>query len=131
MSHFVTHPGTPQKYVTFCSRPSTKNPDKSLLYEFPLNCSRGCLSGGCVFVRGVLSGGLLSRFCPECFLSVPPSVRIYLLQQKVKHHLKFHVSLCMIKIFISMTSLALELSQVVTPPRTPSPSSVTCFMDGP
>src|SRR6218665_2139937 len=26
------------------------------------------------------------------FLSVPPSVTIHLLQQKVKHHFKFHVS---------------------------------------
>src|SRR6218665_1072699 len=32
------------------SRPSTENPDKSPLYKFPLNCSRGFLSGG--FVRG-------------------------------------------------------------------------------
>ena len=29
------------------------------------------------------------RFCPGWFLSVPPSVTIHLLQQKVKHHLKF------------------------------------------
>src|SRR6218665_3795469 len=42
---------------------------------------------------GVLSEGLLSgRFGPGWFLSVPPSVRIHLLQQKVKHHFKFHVS---------------------------------------
>ena len=46
-----------------------------------------------VFVRGVLSGGLLSgRFCPRWFLSIPPFVRIHLLQQKVKHHFKFNVS---------------------------------------
>src|SRR6218665_2557461 len=37
---------------------------------------------------GVWSG----RFCPGWLLSVPPSVRIHLLQQKVKHHFKFHVS---------------------------------------
>src|SRR6218665_3813764 len=40
----------------------------------------------------------------------------------------------MIKICISMTSHALDplpLSQSVTPSRTPSPSSVTYFMDGP
>src|SRR6218665_1402402 len=30
--------------------------------------------------------------CPGSFLSIPPSVRIHLLQQKVKHHFKFHVS---------------------------------------
>src|SRR6218665_2425051 len=42
---------------------------------------------------GVLSEGLLSgRFCPGWFLSVPPSVIIHMLQQKVKHHFKFHVS---------------------------------------
>src|SRR6218665_146430 len=64
--------GTP----TF-SRPSTKIPDKSPLYKFYLNCSMRFLSGG---------------FCPSWFLSVPPSVTIHLLQQKVKHHFKFHVS---------------------------------------
>src|SRR6218665_913030 len=41
----------------------------------------------------IVHGGLLSgRFCPGRFLSVPPSVRTHLLQQKVKHHFKFHVS---------------------------------------
>src|SRR6218665_2160445 len=71
----------PRKYVTYdppiFSRPSTKIPDKSPLYKFYLNCSRRFLSGG---------------FCPGWFLSVPPPVTIYLLQQKVKHHFKFHVS---------------------------------------
>ena len=39
-----------------------------------------------LFVRGFLSRGLLSgRRCPRWFLSVPPSVRIHMLQQKVKH----------------------------------------------
>src|SRR6218665_2664614 len=83
LSHFVTHPGTPQKYVTHLgpspifSRPSTKIPDKSPLYKFYLNCSRRFLSGG---------------FCPGWVLSVPTSVTIHLLQQKAKHHFKFHVS---------------------------------------
>src|SRR6218665_1646160 len=45
------------------------------------------------FCQGVLSGGILSgRICPGWFLSIPPSVRIHLLQHKVKHHLKFQVS---------------------------------------
>src|SRR6218665_1939275 len=51
----------------FC-RPSTKHLDKSPLYKFSLNCSRGFLSGG--FVRGsfvwkVLSGVVFVRspFC--------------------------------------------------------------------
>src|SRR6218665_635945 len=53
------------------SRPSTKISDKSPRYKFYLNCSR--------------------RFFPGWFLSVPPSVTIHLLRQKVKHHFKFHV----------------------------------------
>src|SRR6218665_1367655 len=45
------------------------------------------------FCPWVLSGGLLSgRFCPGRFLPIPPSVRIHMLQQKVKYHFKFHVS---------------------------------------
>src|SRR6218665_3512316 len=59
------------------SRPSTKILDKSPLYKFYLNCSRRFLSEG---------------FCSGWFLSNPSSVAIHLLQQKVKHHFKFHVS---------------------------------------
>src|SRR6218665_3753297 len=56
------------------------------LYKFSLNCSRG-------FCSGVLSGGLLSgRFFSGVVFVSPPSVRIHLLQQKVKHHFKFQVS---------------------------------------
>src|SRR6218665_622547 len=45
-----------------------------------------------VFVWEGLSEGLwFGRFCPGWFLSIPPSVTIHLLQQKVKHHFKFHV----------------------------------------
>src|SRR6218665_2720377 len=58
------------------SRPSTKIPDKWPLYKFYLNCSRR-------FLSGVLSGLVFVR---------SPSVTIHLLQQKVKHHFKFHVS---------------------------------------
>src|SRR6218665_184124 len=82
LSHFVTHPWTPQKYYTHIgppifSRPSTKIPDKSPLYKFSLYCSRGFLTWGfCI---------LSERCCPGWFLSVPPSVRIHLLQQNVKH----------------------------------------------
>ena len=69
LSHFVTHPGTPKKYVTHLgpppifSTPGKKNPDKSPLYKFSLNCSRGFLSGG--FVWKVLSGVDFVRF-PFC-----------------------------------------------------------------
>src|SRR6218665_70220 len=58
------------------SRPSTKIPNKSPLYKFYLNCSWRFLSGGNVRVGFFRS----------------PSVTIHLLQQKVKHHFKFHVS---------------------------------------
>ena len=53
------------------------------------------------FVRGVLAGGLLSvslshllSFVRGAMVHVSvrsPSVRIHVLQQKVKHHFKFHV----------------------------------------
>src|SRR6218665_3412990 len=85
LSHFVKHPGTPPIF----SRPSTKNPDKSPYMQILSQLFSGA------FVRGLLSGGLLSgrgRICPGSYLSAPPSVRIHLLQQKVKNHFKFHVS---------------------------------------
>jgi len=45
-----------------------------------------------IFVGEGLSEGLwFGWFCHGWFLSVPPSVTIHLLQQKVKHHFKFHV----------------------------------------
>src|SRR6218665_2057910 len=90
--HTLSHiPGPPRKYVTHLgppifSKPSTKNSDKS-----PRTNSLSIVHGA--FCQGVLSGGILSgRFCPGWFLSIPPTVRIHLLQHKVKHHLKFQVS---------------------------------------
>src|SRR6218665_630408 len=138
LSNFVTHPGTPPESTSHISEPpifsmpSTKTQTKA-----PCTNSLSIVHGA--YCPGVLSGGLLSRrFCPGWFLSIPlASVRIHLLQQKVRHqshHFKFHVSLCMIKIFISVTSHALDplpLLQTITPSRAPSPSSVTYFMDGP
>src|SRR6218665_586380 len=67
LSHFVTHLETPspRKYVThlgphprFLVDLLQKNPDKSPLYKFSLNCSRGFLSEG--FCQGV--------FCLEGFV---------------------------------------------------------------
>src|SRR6218665_2228365 len=51
------------------SRPSTTNPDKSPLYKFSLNCSRGLLSRG--FCPGVfcLEGFVRGCFCPYPLLS--------------------------------------------------------------
>src|SRR6218665_479376 len=71
----------------FFSRPSTKNPDKIPLHKFPLNCSRGFCPGG--FVRGVF--GLEDFVRGGFYPFLDPSVTIHLLQQKVKHHFKFHV----------------------------------------
>ena len=48
------------------SRPSTKNPDKSPLNKFSVNCLRGFCPGG-------LSGGLLSGVV----FYIPPYVRIH------------------------------------------------------
>src|SRR6218665_2734703 len=86
-SHILGHPENPS-HISIFRRPSTKDPDKSHLVQILSQLFVG------VFVRGVLSGGLLSgRFCPGWFLSVPVlSEYIHLLHQKVKHHFKFHVS---------------------------------------
>src|SRR6218665_3615758 len=52
LSHYVAHPGIPPNNTSHISDPpifsrlSTKIPDKSPLYKFSLNCSRGLLSGG-------------------------------------------------------------------------------------
>src|SRR6218665_492289 len=90
MSDFVTHPGTPQKYVTHLGPPSLvdlvqKHPDKNPLYKFFLNCSRGFLS------KGVCQGSFVWKVLSGVVLSVPPSVKMHLLQQKAKHHFKFQV----------------------------------------
>ena len=126
--HTLSHIPRPPKIVRHTSwtpspifsRPSTKSPDKSPLYKFSLNCSRGFLSWG------LLSG----RFCPGWVLSIPPSVRIHPLQQKASLSiLGFNcMKKCMKK---SVMSHALgppfPLSQTVTHSRTPSPSSVMYF----
>src|SRR6218665_2950028 len=70
------------------SRPSTKT-----LTKAPCTNSLSIVRG--VFV-----------FCLEGFVR-SPSLRMHVLQQKVKHHLKFHVSYYIIKEFISVTSHAL------------------------
>src|SRR6218665_1134305 len=68
LSHFVTHPGTPQKYITHLgppifSRPSTKSPDKSpCTNSFSIVCRGFCQR---VFVWKVLSWVVFiySPFC--------------------------------------------------------------------
>src|SRR6218665_1237907 len=89
--HTLSHiPGPPKSTSHISdppifSKPSTKTSDKSPLYKFCLNCSRGYLSGVC---QGVfcLEGFVRGGFCPF------PLCQIELFQQKVKHHFEFHVS---------------------------------------
>src|SRR6218665_3365844 len=59
--HYCTWCGTRFEGKIF-SRPSTKNPDKSPLYKFSLNCSGVCQGVFCLegFVRG---GFYLFPFC--------------------------------------------------------------------
>src|SRR6218665_3577896 len=89
--HFVTHHGTPQSTSHISDPPILVGLVQKTWTKALCTNSLSIVRGG--FCPGCLSGGLLSgRFCPGWFLSVPPSVRIHLLQQKVKHHFKFHVS---------------------------------------
>src|SRR6218665_2176389 len=134
LSHFVTHPGTPPKVrhtsrtlLPIFSRPSTKDSDKSPLYKFSLDCSRE------VFVRGFcqrvfcLEDFVRGGFCPYSLLS-----------EYICYNRKLNITLNFLfhtydKIFYKcdVTCSLPLLSQTVTPYRTPSPSSVTYFMDGP
>ena len=76
---------TSRTHPPIFSRSSTKTRTKAP-YTNSLSIVRGVLSGG--FVRGSIVWKVLSGV----FLSVSPSVEIYLLQQKVKYHFTFHVS---------------------------------------
>src|SRR6218665_2696608 len=92
LCHTLSHiPGPPRKYVTHFGPPSrflvglVQKPGQKPPVQI-LSIVHG------PFCPGGLSWGLLSgKFCPGWFLSVPPSVRIHLLQQKVKHHFNFHM----------------------------------------
>src|SRR6218665_1901228 len=91
LSHFVTHPGTPKKYVTHLgppifSRPSTKHPNKNLKKP----CTNSLSIVREAYVRGILSR-VLEDFVRGGFVR-SPSVRIHLLQQIVKRHFKCQIS---------------------------------------
>src|SRR6218665_641662 len=119
MNHTLSHiPGPPKRTLHISNpapiftRPSRKNPDKSPLYKFSLNCSRG-------FCPGVLSG-VVFIYSPvilsECICY----------NKKVNITLYFMFHMYDLKKFISVTSHAFDpLSQTVTPSRTPPPSRVT------
>src|SRR6218665_1668876 len=133
LSHFVTHPGTPES-TSHISDPrfleglAQKNSHKSPFYKFCLNCSRGFLSGG--FCQVVFC---LLRFCLGWFLSIP------VLSEYICYIRKLHITLNFMfrmyeKKFISVTSHALYPLPSVTNCHTfsdPLPSRVTYFMDGP
>src|SRR6218665_2779867 len=76
--HFVTHPGTLPKALHI-SRPP----------EFLVGLvQKSWTKVPCTNSISIVRGG----FCPGWLLSIPPCVTIHMLQQKVKHHFKFHVS---------------------------------------
>src|SRR6218665_3040766 len=116
LSHFVTHSGTPKSTSHISdppifSRPSTKNPDKSPLYKFSLNCSRGFCQG--VFcLEGIARGG----FCPS---PLPSEYICYNRKLKITLNFVFHMY---DKKFISVTSHAPPVTNCHTfsdllPPR--------------
>jgi len=84
LPHFVTHPGTPQKYVTHLGPPFlvglVQKPGQKPPVQI-LSIVRGGFYPG-RFVRGSFAWKVLYGW----FLSNSPSVRIHLLQQKGKHH---------------------------------------------
>src|SRR6218665_383283 len=74
LSHFVTHTGTPRKYVTqlgpvprFLEGLVQKNRTKALLYKFCFNCPRGFLSRGFCQRVFCLEGFVRGGFCPFTF----------------------------------------------------------------
>src|SRR6218665_3618766 len=84
--HTLSHiPGPPQKYVTHLGIPRLLvGLVQKTRTKAPCTNSLSIIRGG--FCPGfVLSG----RFRLGWILSVPSSVRIHLLQEKVKHHFKF------------------------------------------
>src|SRR6218665_2700927 len=58
LSHFVTHPGTPQKYVTHLGPPIFRKPNTKTRTKAPCTNSVSIVRG--VFVRGVCQRGFLS-----------------------------------------------------------------------
>ena len=123
LSHFATHPGTPQKVRHTSGTPrflvGLKIPDKSPLYKFYLNCSRRFLSEG--FVR--------VGFCPFPFCHA--QYICYNRKLNITLNFMFHMYDNNLYKRDVTCSWHLPLSQTVTPSRTSSPSSVTYFMDGP
>src|SRR6218665_2677542 len=127
-------PGAPSKSTSHISnppifsRPSTKNPDKS-----PCICQILSQLFAGVFVRGFCQG----VFCQEGFVR-GGFYPFPLLSEYVCYDRKLNITLnSMFRMYDKKMykcdvtcSLPPPLSQTVTPSGTPSPSSVTYFMDG-
>src|SRR6218665_1300355 len=103
MSHFVTYPEPPKIRHTYrtprflVGLAHTCKPWTKAHVQISLNCLRRFLSRGCCKRVFCLKGFVLGGFVRS------PSIRlrVHLLQQKVKHHLKFQVSYtCMTNKFI-------------------------------
>ena len=104
---------TPQKYVTHLGPPSwflvglvQKTLDKSPLYKFSLNCSRGFCPGG--FVRGLLSG----RFCPGWFCLFPLLSEYICYNRKLNIALNFMFHMYVKKIYKCDVTCSLPLPSV-------------------
>src|SRR6218665_791077 len=91
LCHTLSHiPGPLKKYVTHIG-PHTQFLVGLVLKartKDPYTNSLSIVGGG--FCFGVLS--FVWKVLSGVVLSVPPSVRLHLFQQNVKHHFKFHVS---------------------------------------
>src|SRR6218665_2037418 len=84
LCHTLSHiPGPPPKSTSHISDPPF------LVGLIQKTRTKAPCTNSFSIVRG---GFCLERFVRGGILSVPPSVRLHLLQQKVKHHFKFHVS---------------------------------------
>src|SRR6218665_801880 len=104
LSDFVTHPRTPKSTSYSSDLPILIGLIQKSRTIPPVQIISQLFAG--MFGQRGLSEGLLSgRFCPGWFLSVPPSVRIHLLQQKATLNFRFHMY---VKKFISVTSHALD-----------------------
>src|SRR6218665_3964130 len=135
LSHFVTHPGTLQKYVTHLGPPrflvglvQKKSRTKAPCTNYLSIIRKGFCSGG-------LSGGLLSRrFRPGWFLSVLILSEYICYDRKLNITLNFMFHMYDKKIYKCDVTCSLPPSPVknchaFSDPL--PPSSVTYFMDGP
>src|SRR6218665_802187 len=134
LSHFVTHPGTTPPKVRHTSRTPRYLEDlvQKLGQKHPCTNSVSIVHGG--FYQGVfcLEGYVRGGFCPFPFCQNRRRRRICY-NRKLNITLNFMFRMYDKKIYKCDVTCSLPppLSQTVTPSRTPSPSSVTYFMDGP